>query len=110
MRAGLMRHRITLKRITKSTDSIGAPIESTTSTLGTRWARFIPLSGKESFSAEHELAIINTRFELRHDSLTSAVKASDLVVYDGNTYEVDGPPIDVGGRGIEIHLMCRRVT
>ena len=104
MQSGKLRHRITLERASESKDEWGE-ITKTWTEFGKRWSRAVPLSGKESFSEAHEIATIDLRVELRHDSLTETITAKDRVVWDGNTYDIE-TPIDVSGLGKEIHLMC----
>lgn len=106
MKSGKLRHRVTLQQLVEARDGFGEPADSWAD-LGTRWARVVPLSGKESVSDAHELAFINARIELRADALTKALTARDRAVYKGVIYDIEAV-IDVSGMGREIHLMCHR--
>lgn len=108
MPAGKYRHRVTIERLTESKDATGGLTESW-SIVATRWARVVPLSGKESYDEAHELAVINARIELRADSITTSITAKDRATWNGAVYDIE-TPIDVGGLGREIHLMCKQVT
>lgn len=107
MKAGRLRHKVTLQRQTGTKDAYQAPTEVYTD-LATRRARYVPLSGKESFDDAHELGVVEVRFELRGDSVTRTLTARDRVAHGGATYDILRV-VDVNGRGREIHLMCRRV-
>lgn len=85
MRAGKLRHRITIKRksVTGS-DSYGAE-SFTESTIATRWAEVRPLLGRELFNARQTQADVTHAIKTRW---IDGLSPKDWIVYDGRTFEI----------------------
>jgi SPP1 family predicted phage head-tail adaptor len=102
MRAGLLRHRITLQRATTTRDEAGQTIKAWAD-YATEWAEHEPLRGRELILAQAEQAETTDRFRLRY---RNDVLASDRVVHEGVVYEITAPPINWRGRKMLLELMC----
>jgi len=109
MRAGRLRHRVTIQRYTVTQNDYGEEVESWT-THATRWAAVEPLTGREYFDAQQMTAEVSLRVRVRHDSTTEALTARDRISHDGRTLEIVSPPMRIKERGKEIHLMCREIA
>jgi SPP1 family predicted phage head-tail adaptor len=86
MRAGKLRHRVTIQSVTEGAqDANGEPAE-TTATLATRWASIEPLGGSEQYRS-HEV----------HPEVTHAVRMRYLagvtpkmrIVFGSRTFEIE---------------------
>lgn len=108
MKAGRLRHRVTLQRHTPTQDAYGGETMAW-SDLGTRWAAVEPLSGREWFQAQQFNAETSIRVRVRHDSTTAAMKADDRIQFGSRTLELTAPPQNLNERNIEVHLMCKEV-
>lgn len=119
MRAGRLRHKVTIQEVTETPDAYGEPSESWT-TYAERWASIEPLAGREYFAAKQEHSEVDTRIRLRWDRALVAVTPKHRVLY---TYPLlDGSPettqtrifdieavLNMQERNREIVLMCREV-
>lgn len=105
MRAGTMRHQITIQRATVTRDTFGAEVE-TWEELATVWAAVEPLSGRELIAAAAATADLSTRVRIRY---RVGIKPTDRVVYGDRTLEIL-TVIDLDERHREMHLMCREVV
>ena len=104
MRAGNLRHRVTIQTFTTTTDSYGQPIESW-ATFAEVWGAVEPLTGREYFQAQQVQAEVNYRVRLRY---LAGVVPTMRVLHDGRTLEVQAV-INPDERNRELQLMCREV-
>lgn len=104
MRAGRLRHRVTIQSVTTNTDSYGQPIESW-STFAEVWAAVEPLTGREYFQAQQLQAEVTYRVRIRY---LTGVLPTMRVLHDSRTFEVQAV-INLDERNRELHLMCREV-
>lgn len=105
MRAGQLRHRVTIQQFTQTQNEYGEIVEGWT-TFATVWAAVEPLRGREFWDAQQLNAEVTARIRLRY---LSGVGPTMRVVYDGRTFEVDSV-IDVDERHRELQLMCKEVV
>ena len=105
MRAGNLRHLVSLQSAVKTQDGYGQKIE-TWSEYAQVYADIQPLQGRESYNAQQLNSEITVMVKMRY---RSDVKAEHRIVYDGTTYEVSAPPINVGLRKRELNLLCKVV-
>jgi len=81
---GLLRHRVNIKKKTKTSDGRGGWIEGY-SDLGTFWAGVYPLRGREIEIYKSVLPEADTKIIMRYSSLVD----SDCVVYlGGKKFEI----------------------
>ena len=102
MRAGRLRHTITIERMTSTQDPFGQPIEEWVS-LGTYPASIEPINGREYFAAQANQSELTTRIRTRY---IEGVKPQDRITHDGTVYDIQSV-IDTEMRHAELVLMCR---
>lgn len=101
MRAGIMRHRITVKRPSTSRDSAGAPVETLTD-VATMWANIGFASGRERWANEHTVNNYDAVVTIRYRADIS----EDMRIYH-DSRELDIKAIiDPLGNKSELKLMC----
>lgn len=107
MRAGNLRHTVTIQQQVATKDALGQRTDSWTD-LATRRASIEPLNGKEYFRADAEHADVTSRIRLRYDSALSGLKAHDRVLHGSIIYDIKSV-INPSEKGREFVLMCERV-
>jgi SPP1 family predicted phage head-tail adaptor len=103
MRAGQLRHRVTIETTTEVQDQYGEPVETWT-TLAEVWASREDLAGREAFAAQQVQADVTTRFQMR---FLAGVTAKARLISDGVTYNVTSVA-DADGRGKTLTLLAAR--
>lgn len=104
MRAGDLRHRVTIQEKQVTKNSYGEEV-ITWQDVATVWAAVEPLRGREFLEAQRAGAEVTTRIRIRH---RDGIRPEMRVVQGNHTYDIKAV-LDVGGRGRELHLMCREV-
>jgi len=104
MRAGELRHRVTIQEAVTAQNSFGEETPSWQD-VATVWAAVEPLQGREYFDAQKQVAEVDTRVRVRY---RAGIGPTMRVVWGVHTYDI-GAVLDVGGRHRELHLMCREV-
>lgn len=102
MKAGKLRHQITIERFTSGQDEFGQPIEAW-ETVGTVAAAVEPLKGREFIAAQAAQSEVTTRIRLRY---LAGITAADRITHGGTVYNVLSI-IDKDMRNIELELMCK---
>ena len=109
MRAGDLRHRITVQYPVENQDSAGQPIPTWT-TLFSAWAAIEPLSAREYLSAQQANSDISIRIRIRaRPASETRVSAKMRVLFGSRMLEIVAPPIEVQERNREVQLLCREV-
>lgn len=88
MRIGRLRHRIVIEQATETQDGSGFPAPSW-ATYATRWAAVEPMTGRERFEGAQFESAVDTKFTVRHDSLTAAITPKMRISYDSRYFEID---------------------
>lgn len=104
MRAGLLRHTVTLQERTTADDGAGGVTET--------WvdvdhipARVMPLAGTELFAAQQNMSRVSHRIEMRYrDDVVSQMR----LLYRERVFDIQAV-INVGERDRELHLMCEEL-
>lgn len=104
MRAGELRHRITIQRATETQDAFGAVVQ-TWSTFATLWAGVEALSGREFFAAQQVNAQVSHRIRIRY---LSGVTPKMRVVFGSRTFNIEVVMDD--GRRRELQLLVSEVA
>ena len=105
MRAGDLRHRVTIKAKSVARDDYGQETITWT-TFATVWAAVEPLTGKDYIAGQQLEAAVDTRIRLRD---LSGVVPTMRVIFGSHTYDVKSPPIHLLEKGREMHLMCEEI-
>ena len=111
IRAGRLRHRVTVQRPVTSRDSYGQDVITWTS-AGDVWAAVEPLRGREYFDADQHTGEITTRVIIRwrSDFDTLGFDSTWRIVFGSRTLIIIVPPIDKDYLGRSWELMCRDLT
>lgn len=107
MRAGKLRHRVTLEWYEKQprTDSGAEPTEWAGGDQV--WAEVEQLRGQLRFAAEAANSETTARIRLRYRQDVAAATGKTLRLRHGDlVYRIDGRPIDLAGRRKELEVMC----
>ena len=105
VRAGELRHRVTIQQKSISQDTYGAALE-TWSTLATVWANVEALSGREFFDSQQTVAQADHRITIRY---RADIKPAMRVVEGTRTFEIQAV-LDREGRKRTLELLCREVV
>ena len=103
MRAGELRHRITIEAPMATQNAFGEPIEGWT-TVADVWASREDLSGREAFLAMQTMAEVTTRFRMRY---RDGVNATMRILSDGSIYRVTSVADPDGTRRSLVILTAR---
>lgn len=106
MRAGNLRHLVSLQSATAVEDDYGEDVE-TFAEYAPVYADITPLSGKEFFDAQQVNSEISIKVIIRY---RSDVKASHRVVFNDQILEIVAPPINPRFRNRELQLLCKVVS
>lgn len=104
MRAGTLRHRITIQQPSASQDTYGEEI-ITWSTWATVWAAVEPMRADERYTANDAqlLAEADTRIRIRYrPGVTHQMRVS----FESRLFDIQGV-INLETRDREIHLLCK---
>lgn len=94
MRAGTLRHRITVERETEVIDpATGYRSKEWAVYLSAVPAAWLPGPGREYLAGEALRSEVQGRFELRWSAEASAIQSSDRVLWDGKVYDVKSDPL-----------------
>lgn len=102
MRAGLLRHKITIQQVAEAQDASGS-MDEAWSTFVKVWAAYEPQTGKESFTEDQQQAFLTVRFRVRY---LSGITPKMRILFDGRYFDILATA-DVGGRGKQLHIMTR---
>lgn len=105
MRAGELRHRVTIERISEAQDASGHEVQ-TSEEVGTVWASVTAVSGTESRRGIQVEAGVTTLVEMRYrDDVTSQMR----LIHNGRTLNIERAT-DPEGRKIRLVCQCKEVA
>lgn len=104
MRAGELRHRLTIKQKSVVRDDYGQETITWT-TFATVWGSVEPLSGDTYIAGQQLEAAVDTRIRIRY---LSGVVPTMEVYYGSHTYDIKSV-IHLKEKKVEMHLMCKEV-
>lgn len=106
MRAGQLRHRVTIQQLGPVTrDAMGGEI-ATWNTYAELYAAVEPLEGRELFSAQQVAAEISHRVRIRYHA---GVVPKMRVLFGSRVFDIQSA-MSIEERGRETHLYCREVN
>ena len=109
MRAGDLRHIITVQYPVETQDSVGQPI-ATWTMLFTTWAAIEPISGREFTMTPQTGTEAQIRIRIRaRPPGEQRVSGKDRILFGSRIFELVAPPMEIQERHREMHLMCREV-
>lgn len=105
MRAGELRHRITIQEFVEQVDEYGTPIGSGWQDVATVWAAVEPIQGREYILLQNTQSELTTRVRIRY---RPGIKPAMRVVYGTRIFDIQAV-IDFEERHVELQLMCKEV-
>ena len=102
MRAGQLRHRVTIERRTEVDDGAGGSVE-TWATFATVWAAVIPLTGRELFAAQQVASTVSHRIEMRY--LAGVLAGTMRAKHETRVLNIR-TVMNIDERDRETHLLC----
>ncbi len=105
MRAGELRHRITIQQATETPSTSGA-ITQTWSTVATVWAAIEALSGREAFAAQQVNAQVSSRIRIRY---RAGITPKMRIVFGARTFNIESV-MDMESRRRELQLLVSEVV
>ncbi len=105
MRAGNLRHRITIQQLATVSDGTGGTT-TTWQTFATVRAAIEPFTGGEYFDSQQTTSKISTRIRLRY---LAGVKPAMRVLYGSRVYNIEAT-INVEEKNQELQLLCTEVV
>lgn len=106
MRAGTLRHRVTIQRQEIVFGKFGAPLhDKVWENVATVWASLEAMSGREFFASQQAQSEVTQRIRIRY---RADVTADMRVIHNGRVFNIVAPLPD--NRGRELVLMCREVS
>lgn len=109
MRAGKLRHRVTIQSPTSATatrDALGERITDWTTVASSVPAAVEPMAGREAFLAAQRQSTATHTVRLRYESTWSAMDASWRILFGSRVLVLDGPPRNPDERNAELILTC----
>jgi SPP1 family predicted phage head-tail adaptor len=105
MRAGKLRHRVTIQQADRTTHDDGSyDITWTDCTNGHVQASIQPLTSKELWQArqvdDHSTHTVRMRY-------FKGLTAHHRLLFGERVFQIEGPPLDVDERHVEFELRCR---
>jgi len=107
MRAGQLRHYVTVQAHTSAQNDYGEKAMAWTSNIK-QWAAIWPLRGEEYLSAKGMQANVTHRIRMRHTTLaasTEITKNNARIKYDDRIFNIEAI-INVDERNIYYDIMC----
>ena len=82
---GKMRHRITIQNLVETADSMGGAGVETWIDYATVWCDAEPATGRESFLAGQQFAVLPQKFVIRE---IAGVKPKQQIVFEGKLFDI----------------------
>ena len=103
MKAGSLRHKVTIQRVSQTLDSSRQTVDLWTK-VDDVWAAVEPLTGRELVNAQQIQPDVTHLVKIRYrDDVTAKMR----VLHGSRVLNIEGPPINIEERDRELHLMCR---
>jgi SPP1 family predicted phage head-tail adaptor len=106
LKAGLLDRRITIRRMTLTTNEFNEPVEGF-SDLADVWASKNDIPDGERWRSQQVQATVTTRFQVRWNEITETITPRDQLVCDGVRYEIVSIKELGRKQGIEITAAAR---
>lgn len=101
MRAGKLRHKVTIQQRANTTDAFGGMV-TTWSDVATVWASVEPMTARELASASATYPEVTTKITMRY---MSGVTAANRIIFEGKHYNLV-PGIDKDMRHTELMFLA----
>lgn len=105
MRAGLLRHKFTVRTMTEEQDAAGELVQ-TWADGNTIWGSITPLSGGESLSNEQITAEVTHKVWVRYDS---TVTPGTRLLFGSRVFEINSV-LNKDERNVAMELLCKEIV
>lgn len=105
MRAGQLKHQVTLQSPETTRDAVGEQTLSF-STVATVPASITPIGGREQFFAAQRHASTTHLIQLRYSSQVAALDATWRILFGSRVFSIDAPPRNVDEADVMFELQC----
>lgn len=102
-----LNRRITIQRATTVPDEFNEPVQTWTD-LATLWAARRDVSDGEKFAAGQVGSSLQSRFVVRHSSVSKTITPVDRIAYDGATWNIMGIKETQDGRRRFLEITAAR--
>lgn len=107
MRAGKLRHLVTINRYTPTTSAVtGEKLAGYTAATPQVWAEIVPLSGRELLNAQQIVTDSTHQIRMRY---TANVSHRDQILFNGRTFEIDAMN-NTDERNIELVMLAHEAV
>lgn len=104
MKAGDLRHRVTIQQSLPDRDSYGTEI-ARWSDVATVWAEVTDISGREYVAMQQAVSNVSVRVRIRY---LAGLQPTMRVLFGARTLDIVSI-LDAEGRNRELHLMCQEI-
>lgn len=105
MRAGLLKHRLTLQSPQTTRDAVGEQTLSFT-TVATVPAEVAPISGREQFLASQRQASTTHVIRIRYSPQVANLDATWRLMLGTRIFAIDAPPRNIDEADVMLELQC----
>ena len=102
LKAGTLRHEVTIQQKSVTRDAYGAEVITWT-VLENVWASIEPISGREYFMSQQTQSVVDTKITIRY---LSGIHPYDRVLYGTRIYDIQ-TIINPNEKNESLTLMCR---
>lgn len=107
MRAGQLKHRVSIERQTTAPDAYGQP-QNTWSIIASRRASIVPTTGIEKYVKSGEASSTKFIITLRYESLLADLGSKDKFVHNGIDYDIKSIiNVDLSNKKLEVMAEIR---
>lgn len=101
VRAGTLRHRVTIKTLSSPQNAIGEAVPTYT-TSATTWAEIIPVSGRETFGRQKLRAECTHMVRMRYRAMVT----TSVIVFGARVFDII-EILNYDERNIRIDIQCK---
>ncbi len=105
MRAGDLRHRITIQELTEVKDPLSGEVTNDWKDICTIWAEIRALRGREYFAAQQTIAESSHEITIRY---RKGIKPTMRAVHDDRIFDIQAV-LDKDGKMRYLSLVCKEV-
>lgn len=105
MRAGTLRHLVSVQRPVNVRDAVG-DVQLVWTVVATDWAAIEPLSPRDQILAAQANSTITHKIRLRYQPAYSEMDGSWRVQFGPRFFDIDGYPRNVDERNILLEILC----
>ena len=113
MKAGAMRHRVEIQRLSASVNAAGQIDETTASnwvTFAVRWCSMTTRGSREFDRGPEIAADITHQIVMRADPISKTFTAKNRLKMDNRYFNIASPPLDVDEGGVMVRFLATEIA